>query len=219
MADESNTKARELFDGTEYAEGTELESALAPLDRPRGILSKADREYLCGLKDYAHAQSEANRRQDIRDRVINGLKDFTILWLLLDPDERSNIFDEMGEDEVNHCIESMITFGFLGIDQDRPRFEERIEHGVLLGANYDTAGRWAGEATDVDVSIDIDYQPDVDALYDQFQEENADQLTPAEIGVLVRAGKILPEDLDELEDPEGPTLPTVYAFNESNDDK
>lgn len=219
MDEKSDTTVGELFDGIEYAEETELESVLAPLDRPRGILSKTDREFLCGLKDYAHAQSEANRRQDIRERVVNGLKDFTILWLLLDPEERAQIFKEMGETETNHCIESMITFAFLGINQDLTRLEDRIEHGVLFGANYDTAGRWAGEATDVDISIDIDYQPDVDALYDQFEEGNADQLSPADIGVLVRAGKIDPEDLAQLEDTGGHTLPSIYSGEKGGDDQ
>lgn len=213
MADESDKETDDLFDGIEHAEGMELESALAPPDRPRGILSKTDREYLYGLKDYAHAQTEANRRQEIRERVKNGLLDFPILWLFLDPDERANIFDEMGDEEVDRSIESMIIFAYLGLDQDRLQLEDRIEHAVLLGANYGVADRREGKATDVNVSIDIDYQPDVDALYNQFQEGNADQLTPAEIGVLVRAGKIESEDLDELEQSEGPTLPSVYVGN------
>lgn len=200
MNGEFNPKFGGLFDGLEHAEGEEMESALAPEDRPRGILSKADREYLCGQKEYAHAQSESNRKQDIRERVKNGIKDFTLLWLLLDPTERDNIFDEMADEEVDQCIESMVTFAYLGLGQDRHRLEERIERGVLLGANYDTAGRWAGEATDVDASIDIDYRPDVDALYEQVQEGKTDQLTPAEIGVLVQAGKLQPEDLKELEE-------------------
>ena len=40
-------------------------------ERPRGLLSHTDREFLVGLKDYKHEQSEANRRQDIRERVAH----------------------------------------------------------------------------------------------------------------------------------------------------
>lgn len=212
MTDGSDRELGELFSGLEYAEDDEMGSAIAPEDRGRGILSKADREYLCGQKEYAHAQSESNRKQDIRERVQNGLKDFTLLWLLLDPGERATIFDEMGNEEVDQCIDSMITFAYLGLDQDLQQLTERIEHGVLLGANFDTAGRWAGKATNVDVSIDVDYQPDVDALYDQLQAGKTDQLTPAEIGVLVRSGKLKPEDLTELEETTS-SYPTVSIGN------
>ena len=217
MVEESDPELGGLFSGIEDAKDIEWESRLTPEDRGRGILSKADREYLCGQKEYAHAQSESNRKQDIRERVKNGLKDFTLLWLLLDPTERATIFYEMGNEEADQCIDSMISFAYLGFDQNRHRLADRIEHGVLGGANYDTGGRTAGKATNVDVSIDIDYEPDVDALYEQLQAGKTDQLTPAEIGVLVRAGKVTPENLSELKDTTTP-FPGVYFGGQSGED-
>ena len=64
-----NKEFASLFTGIEEAKDKELCSGLKPENRPRGILSKAEREYLCGLKDYAHAQYEAKSKQDIRDRI------------------------------------------------------------------------------------------------------------------------------------------------------
>lgn len=171
-----------------------------PEDRPRGILSQVDREYLCGLKEYAHAQTEANRKQDIRERIINGLKDFGLLWYSLESDELSTIFNELGEESVDLCIEAMVAFAYRGLNQDRPRLEERIERGVLRGANLDKSGRRVGAAMTADVSINIDYGPDVDNLYKQVQEGKADQLTASEIGALVQAGKLEANDLEQLED-------------------
>lgn len=199
----------ELFSGVEDAEGINLEK------RPRGILSHTDREYLCGLRDYAHAQSEANRKQDIRERIVHSFQDYPLLWLLLDEEEREKAFQEAADrGYLDGMLQSMITFVYLGLDQDTNRLEKIIETGVYIGANYDKAGRWVGEATDVDVSIDIEYNPDVEKLYDRFQRTEGDQLTPAEIGVLVRAGKLNQDDLEKLED-SGPTFPGVYPFTRS----
>lgn len=184
-----------------------------PEDRPRGILSSTDREYLYGLKEYAHDQSEANRKQDIRERVEHSLKDFKLLWLLLDTDEREQIFADMGKEAVDESIESMITFAYLGLEQELPRLEEHIERGILAGENARIEERSSGRATNVDVSINIDYDPDVKELYNRLEQGKADQLTPEEIGVLAKAGKLTPDDLKKLKSTET-DFPGVYAGDE-----
>lgn len=211
MGEEPDIENNDLFDGVEGPQGeagSEEGLSITPEDRPRGILSKTDRDYLCGLKEYAQPQTDANRRQDIRERVENGLKDFALLWMLLEPDEREKVFDELGEDGTDEVIESMITFAYLGIDQDTTRLEECIERGVLAAANADKLFRSAGRATDADVSINIEYNPDAEKLYRRFEE--GAQLSDSEIGVLVRSGKLNAEDIKELQDRES-GLPGVYA--------
>jgi len=210
MGDDEGLEDTPLFDGIE--DGTEQTDSgggqsITPEDRPRGILSKTDREYLCGLKEYAQPQTDANRRQDIRERVENGLNDFTLLWMLLEQDEREKVFDGLGEDGTDEVIESMVTFAYLGIGRDRTRLEESIERGVLAAANADKLFRSAGRATDVDVSIDIEYDPDPEKLYRRLEEGT--QLSDAEVGVLVRSGKLDAEDFKELQDSMG--FSGVYA--------
>jgi len=86
MTDERDTTGDELFTGVEdIDDDRELAPILTPEDRPRGILSPTDREYLCGHKEYAQPQTDANRRQAIRERVVNGLEDFALLSVLLEP--------------------------------------------------------------------------------------------------------------------------------------
>jgi len=222
MDEDQKPEIAGLFSGIEEGRDRKYESAFSVEDRPRGILSNTDREYLCGLRDYKHAQTEANRKQDIRERVINALHDFVLLGLLLDDEEREKIFiEEFDEDELHLSLEWLISFVYLGLEQDEKRLEDIISNGVYFGANFDKSGRWAGDATDVDASIDVEYNPDVDKIYKQFQEGEGDQLTPAEVGVLVRSGKLEPEDLDELEDA-APTFPGVYAgggAREEDDEK
>ena len=169
---------------------TQISSGLpmSPKERPRGILSQTDREYLCGLKEYKHEQSEANRRQDIRKRVKNGLEDFILLWLLLSDDDRNQLFSEMGTELVDISIESAIAFLYLGVGRESDRIEALLEKGIYLGANSGSGDNLTGEVTDVQVSIDIERNPNVEKIKKKMNKGRHDELTPAEIGVLVRKG-------------------------------
>lgn len=217
MSEENEDEFSDLFDGVEEAKGdwgTKEERSLGlnlkPADRPRGILSPTDRDYLCDLKDYSHNQTELNRQQSIRERTIEGLRDFDLLWLLLDESEREKIIDSLETKEIDTAFSSMISFMYLGLDRDTDRMENIIEQGVYHGVNYDGSGRWSGGANEVSVNIDIDRHPDVDELYARFKNGGEDQLTSAEIGTLVQAGKLDAEDLQVLEDT-GSTFPGVYS--------
>ena len=208
MVDELDGAAADLFDGVEEAKGDRLDGGLqiAPEDRPRGILSATDREYLCGLKEYAQPQTDANRRQDIRERVINGLEDFDLLTLFLEREEREKIFEELGDEGTEEVIASMAAFAYLALEQDRPRLEECLERGIMAGANHDKLLRSAGRATDVDVSIDIEYNPDPGKLYRRFEDDK--ELTDAEVGVLVKSGRLDGDDLQSLQESK-PKFPGV----------
>jgi len=212
MVDERDVEASELFDGVEEATGNPDEGSSEPLispeERPRGILSPTDREYLCGLKEYAQPQTDANRRQDIRERVVNGLEDLALLFLFLDEDERTKVFEELGDDGTEEVIASMAAFAYLGLEQDRPRFEECLERGILQAANRNKLFRSAGRATNANASISVEYNPDPDKLYRRFQDGK--ELTDAEIGVLVRSGRFDSDDLAMLNDSSQSIL-EVYA--------
>ena len=204
-------EVRSLFTGVEEAEDeVPYDSVFNPVERPRGILSPTDREYLCGLKDYSHSQTELNRRQSIRERTIEAIRDFNLLLILLEGTERDKIIEAFEAEELNTAFWSMIAFMYIGIDQDVSRMEELLERGIYFGANYKLSGRWSGKANDVSVEIDIEYEPNLESLYERVEEGEGNQLTPAEIGSLVKAGKLNPQDLAELED-SGPDFPSVYA--------
>ena len=218
MAEENDDELPDLFSGIEGAEGDLSDkSVLKPVDRPRGILSPTDREYLCGLKDYSHDQTELNRRQAIRERTIEGLRDFNLLWLLLEEPEWEKVIEAFETEELNTAFTSMVAFMYIGLGQDTGRMAEILERGLYQGANYDISGRWSGKANDVTVDIDIDYEPNINELYTRVQEGEGDQLTPAEVGALVRAGKLDPDDLESLEDT-GPAFPGVYAGGAMEED-
>lgn len=217
MSEENDDEFLDLFDDVEEAEDSRraeddqsLGPLLKPIDRPRGILSPTDRDYLCGLKEYSHDQTKLNRKQSIRERIIEGLRDFDLLWLLLDESEREKIIDTFETEELDTSFSSMVTFMYLGLGRDTDRIQNIIEEGIYHGVNYDGSGRWSGGANEVSVNIDIDRHPDVDKLYARFKNGKEDQLTSAEIGTLVQAGKLDAEDLKALEETKS-TFPKVYS--------
>jgi hypothetical protein len=154
--------------------------------RPRGILSKTDREYLLGAKSYENEQSEANRRQDIRDRIKNSLKDFKLIWALLEENDRNQVFSSLDDESVDNSIEAMVSFIYLGLNGDIPRMEKAIKRGILAGENAISDG----ETKQVDVSINIDYYPDVETAKEKMQNNPLVELTVEELGVLAKANEL-----------------------------
>ena len=200
MSEDDKKKIPDLFSGDENPEGeSPSDPILTPTDRPRCILSPTDREYLCGMKDYSHEQTELNRRQSIRERTVEGIRDFDLLLLLLGETEWEKIMEAFDTEELNGAFSSMVAFMYIGIGQDTGRMRQILERGLYIGANSDTSDRWSGRANTVDVDIDINYEPNVDQLYKRVQEGDGGQLTPGEIGALVKAGKLDSTDLEELE--------------------
>lgn len=208
-ADELQEELRELLRDDPELDPGDLHST-SEFDRPRGILTNSDREYLAGQKDYEHPQSEANRKQKIRQRTVNAFQDFLLLISLMSEEERFKVFnEEIPPNRLTRSLEAMISFLYLGIEKDSSELEKIVETGVYMGENYLKIGKWSGAAYDVDVSISIERHPNLPELVEKLRDGNPDQLSPAEIGVLVRSGKLDSRDLEELEDT---SLPHSYLM-------
>ena len=200
MSEENETEPPELFSGDEeVSQEASFDFNLKPSERPRGILSPTDRDYLCGLKDYNHDQTELNRKQEIRERIIEAIRDFDFLWLLLDDSERQKVINSFDTEELNAAFSANIAFMYLGLDGDIGHLESILEQGIYQAVNYEASGRWSGSANEVSVEINVDRHPDVNQLYSRFRKGKGQRLTPAEIGHLVQAGKLNSQDLEDLE--------------------
>ena len=167
--------------------------------RPRGVLSPTDRLYLSGEKDYNHHQTELNRRQVIRERTVEAIRDFDLLWLLLDESEREKIVDSFEAEELEQNLASIVAFMYLGVEGEIDRLEDIFEMGIHEATNYTLGDAWTVNRTEISVDIDVEQYPDIDKTYERFKQGQGRQLTAGEIGHLVKAGRLDPEDLDELE--------------------
>jgi hypothetical protein len=175
--------------------------------RPRGLLSHDDRLFVAGMKDFEWSQSESNARRRVIERVAQGFVDFSLLrWL--SQKEGEDVLEELGEDDLHRRVADLVTFVYQATGGDADALSSMIEAGVLHGENTELGKGPAkanavhphsGGASSVDVSIQIERNPDVERIYEQFQETGGDDLTPKEIGVLVREGRLDADDLEELQ--------------------
>lgn len=183
-------------------------------DRPRGILSKADRQYLRGKKSYSSEQSERDARYRIRERIKNSILDFTLLINHLDDRDREQIFasskpDVLSEEtELNeqhltnvvegamflHGIEDAITFFYLGLGDIHQSFEPVLEKSV------ENAEKKKGmDVEHVLVEIEIqERNPDLTDLIERF--ESGEAVTEEELKQLIHSNEINldPTTLDRI---------------------
>lgn len=204
--------------------------------RPRGLLSHDDRLFVAGMKEFEWQQSESNARRRVIERIANGFLDFNLLRWLSQP-EGEDVLEELGEDDLHRAVASLITFVYQASGRDADALSSIIESGVLHGENTELGKGPAkpnsmhphsGGASSVDVSIQIDRNPDVNRIYEQYQENGGGSLTPKEIGVLVREGRLDAKDLDNLSaglglsgppDPgDAPVLPSDALPDDENED-
>ncbi|SEH11543.1 hypothetical protein SAMN04487967_0400 [Natronorubrum sediminis] len=79
----------------------------------RGILTPADKEWLRGETEYEHRQSEAKRRQEIRERVSAALEDFAMLVDHWSATERQKALKEINREKI---ATDTIEFLYLGLN-------------------------------------------------------------------------------------------------------
>lgn len=140
-------------------------------DRPRGILTPADREFLYGDRELSEG-AEFNTHRRIRKRVCNAILDFHEVFWRLDIHEIEKIAEEYIQmsdsipvySELFERLEKPIGLVdavalFYIIFDDHKKFEDGIEEGILRALSRRTPNEVEG--WDVDADIDIQQLPEV----------------------------------------------------------
>lgn len=114
-------------------------------DRPRGILTDADRRYLLGETDYASEQSERDTRYRIRERVFNSLRDLDLVLRELEGRDLEQVLERLDEDD----IESIVAFAeYLEAARAAKRKRERMV--TTLGRQEGSEQREQTDSTEDD---------------------------------------------------------------------
>lgn len=178
------------------------------MDRPRGILTDDDREFLLDVGDTRSDHAADAQRRRMRRRVRNALMDFTVLNHALSEDDRAAIFDPPSAatetpDEILGSLVSLIAFVYDGHSHMQSgEFESTLSTGIEE-AKYREG--WLG--VEVDVTVDITAEKrmvDLDEAAEKF--EAGKPLTDREVGALLRYDRIDPAEWDELADRNDPSL-------------
>ena len=190
-------------EGVDLTLGTAV--GLVDLERPRGILSKTDRKYLAGRKDYKHEQSELNRKQEIRQRTEDSLRDFVFLTNYLERPQKEKIFSAFEEDELEELLSVVLAFIYEGTGRDLDKLEEIIKSGLMSDVALGGSKPDITDVRSISVDIDVEMEPDIDKAYNRFNQGKV--LLPEEIGLLVRHGRLSTEELQELDKSDPMELP------------
>ncbi|WP_435349077.1 hypothetical protein [Haloarchaeobius sp. HRN-SO-5] len=169
-------------------------------DRPRGLLSRADREYLLGMREMDHEQSKRNAEARIRNRVTEGITDFYLLIRNLERKDRRQIFEKgMDDPTFRYGLIGMTTFTYMGMKETGMDFAHVLEPGVTRAEEA-----YAAEGFDSTVDVDVTFEVDVsmEATLDSVAERlrAGEPLAPDEF-LSVMGG-----DEDVLESVEAVTL-------------
>ncbi|WP_096389241.1 ASCH domain-containing protein [Halopenitus persicus] len=162
-----------------------LETA-ADADRPRGILTPSDRDFLLGRKTDYTEHSKKQKRNRIRRRVRNAVIDFSILFEHLEQRDRETVFDPKDEDReaFTQGIIDMLAFLHLGSMGYHTPFKEMLAEGVgtaeqrLAGSDY--------RMVNVEFNVDPVGQIDVDEVVEKIENDEFAQLTDEELRAFVR---------------------------------
>jgi hypothetical protein len=107
-------------------------------ERPRGILSPADRRFLRDEADLASEQSVYDTRYRIRQRLRDALLDFPLLFAELDERDREQVFD--GEEMADAVVDA-VAFLYLGAGACDAPTEALFTEGIRRGERQRTGGQ------------------------------------------------------------------------------
>lgn len=172
-------------------------------DRSRGILTKSDRNLLRGNIELKNQQQYSNRRHTIRNRIANGLLDFTVIRHLLKDKDRKRIFRDVSReaatDEVslNESIRDLLYWVYLGMKEQNYHFEGTLTDAIEE-AEEDYALNYWGQSAEVTVQFDVDVSRsyDLDGLIDRI--ESGGPIQANRLYDLLRLPRGVPIDTSEL---------------------
>jgi len=94
------------------------------IDRDRGILTTADREFLKAEPGEFTRQAAHARRREIRKRTENAIKDFTVLFDELPDEEYTEIFGDLSSGELRPGVRDALSFFYHATAE--PNFRNSI---------------------------------------------------------------------------------------------
>lgn len=154
-------------------------------ERPRGVLTSADRKFLKGEREYEHRQTEHKRRNQIRERVYQSLLDLSFLFQYMDDTDLDRAFTPPPDHQAAFDDVLADALGLLYYEQspDRP-FESLLRRGVSRAeAKYAGSDRYI-------VEVDFDVRRtsptrDLEEIVDLVDREKHGELAPEDLRTFV----------------------------------
>jgi len=168
------------------------------LERGRGILSKADREYLLGEAEMEHEQSKRNAEARIRNRVTNSILDFNLLVHELKKKDRQQIFQNASDDsEFVDGLTAMLSFAYMGLKETGVDFEHILQPAIRKSEGA-YAAEVLGSSVTVDVTFDVEttLETEVDDVIPRIVDGRP--VSPRELFAVLASGESIPENVEKI---------------------
>ena len=173
-------------------------------DRPPGILTRGDRAYFRGEKEYEQQEGEINKRRAIRRRILHGLLDFYPIEKHVLADEKSKIFEaaeqecEGGRPGFVKTMEMMVGWVYSGLKNQGYDAVSIFENGIASGEN-NSRTHATGMVLRTNVNIIVERQ-DLDGPREIIKNlESGKPVSSRDIFNLVRNDVLVDlSDLDEI---------------------
>lgn len=168
-------------------------------DRPRGILTEADREYLMSDKSgYTH-QQQSNAKRRITERIVNALLDFKILENHLDEEIRDDVFDlfdmiDVSDEDITYgkredylmALTDLLAFIYRETregTEHHPTFAQQLETAVVQGEFEPGTTYYGPHNIDIEVTFEKVHPEaiNIQAIAERIEEDGIDSLTEAEM--------------------------------------
>ncbi|MGM0605124.1 MAG: hypothetical protein ACQETB_05570, partial [Halobacteriota archaeon] len=154
-------------------------------DRPRGILTPSDRDFLLGRKTDYTDHSRRQKRNRIRQRVHNAIVDFTLLFEHLQERDRRTLFDRSKAESQAYTrgVTDTLAFLYLGADGYHTPFGDLLSAGVRKaetkrsGTDYRTV--------EVEFSVEPVGEIDLREVVSKVRAGDVEEVTDGELRALV----------------------------------
>jgi hypothetical protein len=175
-------------------------------ERPRGMLTEADRRYLRGEEQFDNENTENSKRHRIRQRIRNGILDFSDVRRGLDRGDARMVYDTDDRDALDDAMIDALAFLYLGSDGFEKMIEEGIERAVEEYTEFSMPG--------IRVRIHIDDKDAVplEEIIDMIK--SGEELPPVQAAATVQFTPPLePEQRRTLEAADHPTADTLLDID------
>lgn len=163
-------------------------------ERPRGMLTEADRRYLRGEEQFDNENTENSKRHRIRKRIRNAILDFSVAHDNLQRNDVGMIYNDEEKHELQDAMIDALAFLYLG----SVRFEKMVEAGIERAVREHTEF----EMPEVSVILNVDRDPtDMKTYLEKLQ--NDETLPPKTVGEMVEFSPPLKDEHRRVLEQEG----------------
>jgi len=150
-------------------------------DRPRGLLTPADRRFLQGDVTLGSEQSRYDAHYRIRNRLRNGLLDCPVVLRHLEASDRQQVFDP-DDDRIEPAVVDAIAALYLGAGSLEADPRRLVEAGVRRAERLERDGECP--VLDVDLSVRAAEERDVDRIAGRLEDGQPHLLDDADCRTL-----------------------------------